>query len=102
VRHHADTSVFLAMAGTIERRKRSSPRAGVEAVAGRHVRTDLGLEDEVGPLLHDVSTCGRKAPRLMSRSELASEAKALRGVERAAARLRITTDRKLGEATRSG
>lgn len=68
-------------------------------MAGRHVRTELRLEDEVGPFLHDVCTCGRKSPQRMSRSELASEAKAWRGVQRAAAKLRITTDRKLGVAT---
>lgn len=68
-------------------------------MSGRHVRTELNVEDDVAPFTHDVCACGRRAPRTMSRLELASETKVWGRVQRSAAKLRISTDRKLGRTT---
>lgn len=58
-------------------------------MSGRHVRTELNVEDDVAPFTDDVCACGRRAPRTMSRWSFASKAKALRRVQRSDAKLRL-------------
>ncbi|MCO4263742.1 hypothetical protein NG697_12550 [Pseudarthrobacter sp. MDT3-26] len=50
---------------------------------------------EAAVLLHDVCGCGRRNPRTMSASDLARDTSGDREVQRAAARLRLVTDRRL-------
>lgn len=64
-------------------------------MAGRHAAPDTTPQGEALVPCHDLCPCGRRDPRTLSLSELASDARAYRRVQRAAARLRLVTDRKL-------
>ena len=64
-------------------------------MAGRHAAPDTTLRGEVFATRHDLCPCGRRDPRALSLSELARDAKSYRDVQRAAARLRLVTDRRL-------
>jgi hypothetical protein len=64
-------------------------------MGGRHAARDTSHEVEVPTGCHDICPCGRRDPRTLSLRELVSDAKAYRRVQRAAARLRIVTDRRL-------
>lgn len=64
-------------------------------MAGRHAAPDPTFQGHASVPFHDLCPCGRRDPRTLSLDELAKDAKAYRGVQRAAARLRLVTDRQL-------
>lgn len=64
-------------------------------MAGRHAAPDTIFRGRGSGPCHDLCPCGRRDPRTLSLDELAKDAKAYRGVQRAAARLRLVTDRRL-------
>ena len=64
-------------------------------MAGRHAALDTTPHGEALLSCHDLCPCGRRDPRTLSLDELAKDATAYRGVQRAAARLRLVTDRRL-------
>lgn len=64
-------------------------------MAGRHAARYTYREVGVATHCHDLCPCGRRDPRKLQPVELARDAKAYRRVQRAAARLRLVTDRRL-------
>lgn len=64
-------------------------------MAGRHATRDTHLKIRVVAPCHDLCPCGRRDPRTLSLDELARNAKSYRRVQRAAASLRLVTDRRL-------
>ena len=64
-------------------------------MVGRHVAPGTTFQGEALVSCHDVCPCGRRDPGTLSPSELASDAKAYRRLQREAARLRLVTDRRL-------
>lgn len=71
------------------------PLAGGVVMAGRHAASGTTLRGEVVVTWHDLCPCGRRDPRTLALDELARDAKSYRDVQRAAARLRLVTDRRL-------
>jgi hypothetical protein len=64
-------------------------------MGGRHAARHTHPEVDALAPCHDLCACGRPDPRTTSPDALAREAKAYRRVQRAAARLRLVTDRRL-------
>ncbi len=64
-------------------------------MTGRQLNPEPENEDGTLVRSHDLCPCGRRDPRTFSPEELAKDAKAYRRVQRAAARLRLVTDRQL-------
>lgn len=71
-------------------------------MAGRHAAAVSGAETSAPACDSDrCHICGRKYPAAMKLDELAASAESYRRMQRAAAGLRITTDRRLSEPTRA-
>ena len=69
-------------------------------MAGRHVAAAGGAPTSAPACDSDrCHICGRKYPAAVTLNELAASAEAYRQVQRAAAGLRIATDRRLSEPT---
>jgi hypothetical protein len=71
------------------------PLAGGVVMAGRHAALGATRRGELIVTWHDLCPCGRRDPRSLSFDELARDARSCRRVQRAAARLRLVTDRRL-------